>query len=184
MKHLLSLIAMAATTALLFILPGTAGANTNDQATTIPNASGHLTCTGTNPDGSDAAWTVGGHIYYSSDYQNPDTDYRNGWTNDKPRTDGNQLGSPCLWQIATLSNIQSGCAQILGNMNIYYTPNGGSPTSEWVASYSVPAPAANTTYGNSTVITFGALLNVTQAQYKVTSAQGGPTLGTVATSNL
>ena len=51
----------------------------SSDATTIPNSSGAVTCTGTNTDGSTATWTVGGAVSYTSapgaHYQDPSNPY-------------------------------------------------------------------------------------------------------------
>lgn len=194
MKHLLSFVAaLAATAALLLTLPGTARANST--ATTIPNPSGHLTCTGTNPDGSDAAWTVGGNIYFTSDYSNPPAHLEDGngnylgYHNIKPSINSNPYGgtgnASCTWQIMTLSNVQSGCTRINGSLDLYFTSYSNGKGQQNVILYRVPNPVANSTYNmNSIPLSFAELDDVNNVQYKVTSAQGGPTLGTVATSYL
>jgi hypothetical protein len=190
-KHLFSLVtALAATAALLFALLGTARAASVAATTATPNPSGYATCTGTNPDSSTATWTVGGQIYYTSDYNNPPAHLEDGnghviGYHNIHHGSGNPYdgmgGSTCEYKVTTSSNVQSGCAQISGNMNLYYTPYSSGSSPEYVGSYTISAPAASTIYITGTSITFTDLLDVNNVQYKVTSAQGGSTLGTVAT---
>ena len=184
MKHLLSLVAaLAATAALLLGLPPMAQADIS-AVTTIPDPSGAMSCYGKNPDGGAASWTIGGEIRFTSDVSNPSTDYRNGWHNIKQINDPAANRGGCEYQMTTSSNIQPGCAEISGFMDIYYTPNPGATTSESVGSYSISTPMANQLYTKQTPLPFGELDNVNNVQYKVTSVQNYIELGKAATSYL
>lgn len=191
MKHLLSLVAtLAATAALLLVLPGTAKADLNDATTAAPNPSGYATCTGTNPDGSTATWTVGGNITFISDTSNPTTDYPNGWHNIRPGHSNpyaGQGGNPCIVQLSGSGNIQAATV-VQVTQKLTYTPNGGAPKSVTLDRRSTSGLAGGFTITYSTS-TFTPLLNVNNVQYKLTSDQGtgaspGPTLGTAATPYL
>ena len=184
MKHLFSLlIAPAATASLLLALPGMARAD-NDAVTSIPDPSGAASCYGKNPDGSPAAWTIGGEIRYLSDVSNPTTDYPNGWHNIKQIANAYPNRGGCEYQMTTSSNLKPGCAAITGDMVIYYTAHGstGPAASKIVGSYNITAPDPNGLYTKPAPIGFAELDNVGSVQYKVTSYQNGVELGREATT--
>lgn len=166
-------------------MTGTAKAE-NSAGTSIPDPSGAASCYGKNPDGSPAAWTIGGEIQYLTDVSNPPTDYPNGWHNIKQNDASNPGRGGCQYQMTTSSNLKPGCAAITGDMLIYYTPHdgtGGTP-SEYVGSYNIVAPTPNGLYTKSAPLSFGEIDNVNNVQYKVTSVQNGVELAREATTYL
>ena len=128
--------------------------------TSIPDPSGAASCYGKNPDGSPAAWTVGGEIRYTSDTSFPTTDYQHGWHNIKQINNPLPNRGGCQYQVATSSNLKSGCAAIAGDMNIYFTPHdaNGSMSPEYVGSYYLATP--NGLYTKGAPVSFGELDNV------------------------
>ncbi len=190
MKHLFSLlIALAATAALLLDLTGTARASAVDVTNAAPNSSGFATCTGANSDNSTATWTVGGQIYFTSEYQYPPAmGVAAGFHNIHPGVVGpydTMGGSICEYQVTTSSNVKTdGCDPIDGDMNLYFTPYTGGGSPEYVGGYAISSPSASTTYKTASQFTFNEVVDAKNIQYKVTSEQGMGALGTVATPYL
>ena len=192
MKHLLSLVAaLAATAALLLALPGAARASIVASTTADPNPSGYATCNGTNANGTAATWTVGGHIYFTSDYSNPPAHVSpGGYHNIKPASSGNPYdgsgGSPCEFKTTTSNDILPGCATITSSADIYSTPyGGGSNPPQHVSTATIAGPVANRVYDSlGAYLGFTELDDVNYVQYKVKSSQSGQTLGQAATPYL
>lgn len=184
MKHLLSLVAALAATALITLGLSSAARADLDVVTSIPDPSGAVSCYGQNSDGSAAAWTVGGEIRYTSDTSNPTTDYPNGWHNIKgiANPGANYVG--CEWQVETSSNIKQGCPQITGVLYMYYTPHAGGTSWNSPGTYSILAPVASTGYTRATPFPFAEIDNANNVQYKVTSNQNMAELGREATTYL
>jgi hypothetical protein len=193
LKHLFSLATLAATATLALALTASAKADLVASTTAAPNPSGYATCTGTNADGSTATWTVGGKIYFTSDYSNPTAHVSpGGYHNIKPGKSGNPYdgsgGNPCIFQVSPSNNTQSNTT-VQVSMKLTYTPySGNSPSTQDVDRRAVSGLTGGFTYTFSTS-SFAPLLDVKNAQFKVTSDQGtgstpGTTLGTAATPYL
>ena len=173
MKHLLSLVAALAVTAVLALMfPGVAAAQNFASAV-------NGTCTGTNPDGTTATWTMNGQIAYNSAYGAHFSDGNGnvlGYQNISP----NDVFAPpfgggsCSWSTRTSGDIKPNCAGLTGKVFIKYTvyPGyGGTETlSNWVGGAYVPP---NYEYNPISGWGFNALSDIKNAQYKVTSLQGG-----------
>jgi hypothetical protein len=179
LKHLFSLATLAATATLALALTASAKADLVSFTTAAPNPSGYATCTGTNPDGSTATWTVGGNIVFTSDYSNPPAHlFVNGqyagYHHTHPGTSGYPYsGSTCNYTAVTSSNVKAGCV-IAFLLKITYTPYGGQATKQILGGQSFhTGQDGSHTYNPVFPITFADVLDSLNVQYKVCSDQLG-----------
>ena len=175
MKPLFSYVAaLAATTSLSLILPITARA-ASYAATTIPNPSGAVTCTGTNPDGSAATWTEGGFIYYIHSYSAHSYDSHGtslGWYSIV-----NDSGSPNStygeYQVVTSSNVKP---SVNLNMTAYLSflpyPGTGSVQTQAIVIQLHLVLGSGQVF-NSPAFSYADLKDVKSVQYKVACQQNG-----------